>query len=388
LAKETNQSEDLNSDQPEDQTGAAEEAKTDKPAASEKAAKSSGKANKANDKTAGNDASPIKTDVVPVGAASAVAKPAWAMSRKSIIAIAASVLVGLLLFLTIFGVLIYKYRSDSDLVYGVAKVVPYPVERVNGDFVSYGQYLFEFRSIKHFYGKRQGAEGKPLVDFSTPEGQGRLVELRKQILEQLKTDAVAKQLIAEHKINVTDKEVEEQIDQLAKQAGAEEKAGADKYEGIKKVLAEYYGWTLEDLKPKVRFQLGKQKLQEKLANDESVQAQAKTKAEEVAAKVKAGEDFAELAKKHSQDSSAASGGDLGFFSKGQMVPEFEAAAFALQPGQVSDIIKSKFGYHIIKVAEKKDDQVRASHILIKSVDFEQYLKDRVASAKVSTYLKV
>jgi foldase protein PrsA len=388
LAKETNQSEELNPEQPQDQTKATEEATTDKPAASGKAAKSNSKSSKVNDKTSGNDAPPVKTDTAPAATASAIAKPAWAMSRKSIIAIVASVLVGLLLFLTIFGVLIYKYRSDSDLVYGVAKVVPYPVERVNGDFVSYGQYLFEFRSIKHFYGKRQGAEGKPLVDFSTPEGQGRLVELRKQILEQLKTDTVAKQLIAEHKINVTDKEVEEQIDQLAKQAGAEEKAGADKYEGIKKVLAEYYGWTLEDLKPKVKFQLGKQKLQEKLANDESVQAQAKTKAEEVAAKVKAGEDFAELAKKHSQDSSAASGGDLGFFSKGQMVPEFEAAAFALQPGQVSDIIKSKFGYHIIKVAEKKDDQVRASHILIKSVDFEQYLKDRVASAKVSTYLKV
>jgi hypothetical protein len=309
-------------------------------------------------------------------------------SRKTIIAVVASVLVGIGLFVVVFGVLIYKYKSDSDLVYSVSKVVPYPAQRVNSSFVSYGRYLFEFRSVKHFYGKRIGAEGKPMIDFTTPEGQARLGELRKQILEQLKVDTVAQQLINEHKIEVTEKDVDDQIEQLAKQAGAEEKAGADKYEGIKKVLAEYYGWTLEDLRPKVKFQLGKQKLQEKLANDESVQSQAKTKAEDILSKVKGGTDFAELAKEHSQDSSAANGGDLGFFDKGKMVAEFEAAAFALQPGQVSDIVKTKYGYHIIKVAEKKDEQVRASHILIKTVDFDQYLKDRVGSAKVSTYVKV
>ena len=82
--------------------------------------------------------------------------------------------------------------------------------------------------------------------------------------------------------------------------------------------------------------------------------EAKKKAEEVYKKVKAGDDFAKLAKEYSDDkSSAVNGGDLGFFSKGQMVPEFEKAAFGMDKGEISDIVESQFGYHIIKVTDKK-----------------------------------
>jgi peptidyl-prolyl cis-trans isomerase C len=88
--------------------------------------------------------------------------------------------------------------------------------------------------------------------------------------------------------------------------------------------------------------------------DAAAKTQARTKAADVLKEVKAGKDFAALAKQYSQDpGSAPNGGDLGFFQAGQMVGPFNDVAFKLTPGQVSDLVETEFGFHIIKVAEKQ-----------------------------------
>jgi peptidyl-prolyl cis-trans isomerase C len=85
----------------------------------------------------------------------------------------------------------------------------------------------------------------------------------------------------------------------------------------------------------------------------------------VKAELDKGADFAELAKKKSKDPGASDGGDLGFFTKEQMVPEFANIAFALEPGKISDPVKTQFGWHVIKVEEKRNrkppefDQVKS-----------------------------
>jgi len=88
--------------------------------------------------------------------------------------------------------------------------------------------------------------------------------------------------------------------------------------------------------------------------DAATKAKARAKAESILKDIKAGQDFATLAKQNSQDpGSAANGGDLGFFQQGQMVGPFNDVAFSLKPGSVSDVVETDFGYHIIKVIEKQ-----------------------------------
>ncbi|UCF18536.1 MAG: peptidylprolyl isomerase [Gemmatimonadota bacterium] len=94
-------------------------------------------------------------------------------------------------------------------------------------------------------------------------------------------------------------------------------------------------------------------------------AAARARANSIREEILAGASFEEQAEAHSADpGSAARGGDLGWFGRGQMTPEFERVAFELSPGELSEPVLTPFGFHIIKVVESEDDRVRASHILI------------------------
>jgi peptidyl-prolyl cis-trans isomerase C len=86
---------------------------------------------------------------------------------------------------------------------------------------------------------------------------------------------------------------------------------------------------------------------------EPTKKQARTRIASILKRARSGEDFAALAKQHSQDGSAQQGGDLGYFEREQMVPAFSEAAFALKPGEISDVVTTQFGYHIVKVTDKK-----------------------------------
>ena len=111
---------------------------------------------------------------------------------------------------------------------------------------------------------------------------------------------------------------------------------------------------------------------------------AREKAEKLRKELTAGADFAALAKGNSSCPSSQQGGDLGFFGKGQMVPSFEKAAFALKPGEISDVVETQFGYHIIKLMEKKPAEVVAFKEA--QAKIEEYLKGQKVNAAVGEYV--
>ena len=120
--------------------------------------------------------------------------------------------------------------------------------------------------------------------------------------------------------------------------------------------------TTDEAMKKVYDDASKQITGEQEVHARHILVETEDEAKAVEAELKNGADFAELAKKKSKDPGASDGGDLGFFTKDQMVPEFSAVAFALEPGKISDPVKSQFGWHVIKVEEKRNR---------KAPDFEQ-----------------
>jgi peptidyl-prolyl cis-trans isomerase C len=128
------------------------------------------------------------------------------------------------------------------------------------------------------------------------------------------------------------------------------------------LAAEGKAATTDEAMKKVYDEAAKQIAGEQEVHARHILVETEDDAKAIEAELKKGADFAELAKTKSKDPGAADGGDLGFFTKDQMVPEFSAVAFALEPGKISDPVKSQFGWHIIKVEEKRNR---------KAPDFEQ-----------------
>ncbi len=237
------------------------------------------------------------------------------------------------------------------------------------------------------------------IDPSTPG-------LKDQVLNSMIEEKLAYAQANYDSIVVTDEEVNSridyQLDYLQRQYGSREK------------IEQMYGMSIEkirrELSDDVRKSLMIQKLQEKNfgmvdvsrkevddfyykfrdsigiipekvsishlyrnpRKTESIKAKYRKIAEDLLDSLKAGADFAELAKKYSEDpGSAVQGGDLGFVKKGVFYPEFESAAFALNDNQISDVIESPVGFHIVQLLEKRGESVHTRHILIKIKSDEQ-----------------
>jgi foldase protein PrsA len=240
------------------------------------------------------------------------------------------------------------------------------------------------------------------VVVSTSVGDITQEEFYNQIKE-IAGDELLQQVVIEKILNdkykVTDEEIEEELKGVKEQYG----------EGYEAALAQS-NITEEMLKTNIRFTLLQQKaVADVEVTDEEIQkyydqaskelnarhilVEDEALAKELVGKLKAGEDFAKLAKENSTDTgSAEKGGDLGWFTVGTMVPEFNDAAYALEIKEISEPVKSDFGYHIIQVTEQRDvegygtledkkEEIRES-IAASKGDWDTKMAELIKEAKV------
>jgi peptidyl-prolyl cis-trans isomerase C len=248
--------------------------------------------------------------------------------------------------------------------------LPAVIARVNGEAVK----KEDFERMLHTIEARAGQ----------PIPADRRDEIMRGALDQLITYTLLSQESKNRGIKVDDAEIDAKLTQLRGQFPTQD--------AFEKALKER-GMTVESLKKDARVDLSVSKLMDgevatlpgpsdaeakdfydknpdKFKEEEQVRAshilvrvdekadaatkqKARAEIDAVLKQAKAGGDFAKLAQEHSQDGSAAQGGDLNYFAKGQMVPAFDKVAFELKPGQISDVVTTQFGYHIIKVVDHK-----------------------------------
>jgi hypothetical protein len=297
-------------------------------------------------------------------------------SKHKIVLITTSLLIAVIVgFFTFTMISLYRVKSYSSFLYGVTKVIPFPVAKAGSNYVAYENYLFELKHYIHYY------ENQQKLDFSTDSGKQQLEEFKKRALTKVVDDAYIKQLAAEKKVTVSDKEVDEEIQIVRSQnrLGGSTKVFED-------VLKEYWGWSINDFKRSLKQQLLAQKLLPVL-DPETV-----ARANQAKAELNSGADFAAVAKKYSDDAASKdSGGEFGFpidQSNRDIDAEVTSELYKLKPGQVSDVINSGYSLEIVKNIEPQGDKIRGAHIVFNFKNINTYLNDLKDQKKAILYIKL
>ena len=252
-------------------------------------------------------------------------------------------------FFAFSGLALYKFQTTSGFMYGVTKVIPFPVAKAGSSWVSYESYLFQLRRNMHYYQTQQQA------DFSTKDGKAQLNHLKKQAITQVELDAYVKQLAAKNGVTVSDQDVNNEVTLVR----SENRLGNND-RVFKEVLNEFWGWNESDFKRELKQQLLQQAVVAKLDTSTDTKAQAALK------QLQGGADFATLATQDSADTATnTSGGQYPTAitpTDQSIAPAVTAELFKLKPGQTSGIINTGYTLDIAKVSDSTGASLHAAHI--------------------------
>lgn len=260
------------------------------------------------------------------------------------------------------GVYVAHWRGAKTVA--VSRYIPLPTAAIGWQPVSFHSYLSQRQTIDHYL--TYMVKNSPDVFSDGQRPDSRQVAMTK-IVRDWSTEHIASQ----QKIVVSRTDLDQAFNAQLLQGG-------DRAQTTK-AIRDMYGWTPDQFKKYVlKVAVIREKLREKLSYDDTLNVSQRQQADRVFAIVKeAPSDFADLAKQYSEDVYGVNGGDLGWFGRGEHAKEIDEAAFSLAVGQLSDLIHTKFGWHILVVEEKKvvdeQDQVHARQIFISAPSVDDYI---------------
>jgi parvulin-like peptidyl-prolyl isomerase len=297
-------------------------------------------------------------------------------SKRHIVRISIGLLLGVLvIFLALVSLDLYKFQGTSGFVYGVTKVVPFPVAKSGGHWIRYESYLFELRRNMHYYVSQQAS------NFKTKDGKTQLQRLKQQALAQVTQDQYVKELAKENDVTVTDKQV---TDELTMVRTENRLGGSDR--AFHEVLGEFWGWNETDFRRELKQQLLTQAVVAKL--DTATNARARS----ALVQLRHGADFAALAGQVSDDT--ATKGNGGQYPAAitlndlNVPPAVTAQLFHMNPGQVSGVVNTGYTLDILKLIDRTGSSVHAADIQFNFQLITTYTKPLQAKQPTHYYISV
>lgn len=277
-------------------------------------------------------------------------------------------------------VMTYAFPQSSAFALRLKDRLPYPAVIISYQSgITYRTLGENMAAIKRFYETQDFSKIGLRVDFSTDEGKRRFKVREKEVLNKMIEDDAIKLLADDRGIRVSSEEASQAVSRKLEEYGSGEE--------VKKDLDRLYGWTLADFEEKVVIPgLYQEKLQASFAKEVDTVSEGKEKIGSAQEALRAGQPFAETAKRYSEGNTAKEGGALGWFALEDLALELRPAVAAQKIGVPGDVVESGLGFHIILVEEiKKEDQkqlYRLSQIFARKVTFADWLALKIRGLSI------
>lgn len=300
---------------------------------------------------------------------------------------------GLIIFIAVYlifaAVLVYGFSLENKWMKASVKNIPYPAALVNIYHpITFSELQKNLNSVKNFYEKQDLSNSGFRVDFSTPDGKKRLKIKEKYLLNKLIENQIIEILSKKEGIKVTNLMVSQEIEKIKNQLPLSSEGEEDKL----KKLSQLYGWSISELEEKViRPDILKKKLEEVIKKKDGDFLSVKNKITRAQEELMKKEAFEKVAAEYSEGDSAKNGGELGWFSANQMIPEIALTCLSLEKGATSNIIESPLGLHIIQLTDKKTEEdvekFKIKQIFVRTPTFADWFFSQEKDFSIQILLK-